>query len=35
MPADVERGRRAGFASYLTKPIDLEGLRIALGRIAS
>lgn len=35
MPADIERGRRAGFASYLTKPIDLDGLRIALGRIAS
>jgi signal transduction histidine kinase len=35
MPADVERGRAAGFSSYLTKPIDLEGLRLTLGRIAS
>ncbi len=35
MPTDVERGRAAGFASYVTKPIDLDGLRLTLGRIAS
>ena len=26
MPQDIERGRQAGFAAYLTKPIDIEQL---------
>ena len=30
MPADVERGRAAGFAHYLTKPIKLDELLDAL-----
>ena len=30
MPADVERGRAAGFVRYLTKPIKLDGLLEAL-----
>ena len=25
MPRDIERGRTAGFADYLTKPIDVAG----------
>jgi signal transduction histidine kinase/CheY-like chemotaxis protein len=30
MPADIERGRAAGFVRYLTKPIKLDGLLDAL-----
>jgi len=30
MPADVERGLRAGFLYYLTKPLDLEPLHAAV-----
>ncbi len=31
MPSDVERGREAGFFSYLTKPLDIGKLLQALG----
>jgi CheY-like chemotaxis protein len=27
MPKDVERGKAAGFAAYVTKPIDVAELR--------
>ncbi|HQC98477.1 MAG TPA: PAS domain-containing protein [Aquabacterium sp.] len=30
MPQDVARGRAAGFAEYLTKPLELRQLRLAL-----
>jgi CheY-like chemotaxis protein len=30
MPQDVARGRAAGFADYLTKPLDLPRLRAAI-----
>ena len=33
MPADIERGRAAGFDDYLTKPIDQHLLMAVLGRI--
>jgi CheY-like chemotaxis protein len=26
MPHDIQRGKRAGFAEYLTKPIDISTL---------
>ncbi|MCC7412373.1 MAG: PAS domain-containing protein [Gammaproteobacteria bacterium] len=32
MPADLERGRAAGFEDYLTKPISLRGLARVLDR---
>ena len=32
MPADIARGRAAGFDDYLTKPIDIGGLLAALDR---
>lgn len=32
MPHEVERGRGAGFAEYLTKPIEIAGLFAALDR---
>jgi PAS domain S-box-containing protein len=32
MPHDIERARAAGFADYLTKPLDLETLRASLKR---
>lgn len=33
MPADLERGRGAGFKEYLTKPIQVSELRKLIGRI--
>ena len=33
MPSDVERGRAAGFADYLTKPIELSRLLAAVDRL--
>ena len=33
MPADIERGRAAGFDDYLTKPIDQRVLVAALQRV--
>ena len=35
MPADLARGRAAGFAEYLTKPIDLRLLLAVLDRFAA
>ncbi len=32
MPHDIERGRAAGFADYLTKPLDFDTLRASLIR---
>jgi CheY-like chemotaxis protein len=32
MPADVERGLAAGFADYLTKPLDLGRLHAVLAQ---
>ena len=33
MPQDVARGRAAGFADYLTKPLDLQRLRAAMAAV--
>jgi DNA-binding response OmpR family regulator len=33
MPADIARGRAAGFDDYLTKPIDQRQLVAALNRV--
>jgi CheY-like chemotaxis protein len=33
MPADVQRGRQAGFDDYLTKPVDLGRLLATLQRL--
>ncbi|MCW5640053.1 MAG: response regulator, partial [Rubrivivax sp.] len=33
MPADVHRGLQAGFADYLTKPVELQRLIAALQRL--
>lgn len=33
MPADVRRGLQAGFADYLTKPVELQRLIAALQRL--
>jgi len=33
MPADVDRGRAAGFADYLTKPLDIGRLLATLDRL--
>ena len=30
LPASVERGRAAGFADYLTKPVEMEALHAVL-----
>jgi CheY-like chemotaxis protein len=35
MPHDVEKGRQAGFMSYLTKPIDINDLLAAVQEILS
>ena len=35
MPHDVEKGRQAGFMSYLTKPIDINELLKAVKEILS
>ncbi|MHA7816884.1 MAG: hybrid sensor histidine kinase/response regulator [Pseudohaliea sp.] len=35
MPRDVERGRKAGFADYLTKPLDLAELLARIDRWAA
>ena len=35
MPHDVEKGRQAGFMSYLTKPIDINELLEAVKQILS
>ncbi|MFM8770033.1 MAG: PAS domain S-box protein, partial [Rubrivivax sp.] len=32
LPESVERGRRAGFADYLTKPVEMGVLHAAIGR---
>lgn len=32
MPADIRRGREAGFRDYLTKPLDIPALAAALNR---
>lgn len=34
MPADLARGRAAGFADYLTKPLQLDSLLALLDRHA-
>lgn len=33
MPADLRRGREAGFAAYLTKPLDIPALARALSEV--
>ena len=33
LPADVEKGLSLGFAEYVTKPIDIDNLRMILRRI--
>ncbi len=33
MPADIEAARRAGFAEYLTKPVDLQHLHATVHRL--
>ena len=33
MPQDLEKGRAAGFADYLTKPIDIRRLEAAVDRV--
>ncbi len=33
MPADIRRGREAGFRSYLTKPLDIGALARALDKV--
>ncbi|HUX36870.1 MAG TPA: response regulator, partial [Rectinemataceae bacterium] len=33
MPHDLERGRTAGFADYLTKPLDVGGFLAVIDRI--
>lgn len=33
MPRDIERGKAAGFADYLTKPIDLSRLLTVVDRL--
>jgi len=33
MPADIRRGREAGFKDYLTKPLDIPALAAALNRV--
>ena len=35
MPHDLERGRAAGFADYLTKPLDVEAFLAVIDRILS
>ena len=35
MPHDVEKGRQAGFMSYLTKPIDINDLLVVVKQILS
>jgi DNA-binding response OmpR family regulator len=34
-PADIKRGREAGFDFHLTKPVDFHELRAVLGEIAT
>jgi CheY-like chemotaxis protein len=34
-PADIERGRTAGFDFHLAKPVDFHELRSVLGQIAA
>ena len=34
-PADIKRGREAGFDFHLTKPVDFHELRAVLGEIAA
>ena len=34
-PADIERGRKAGFDFHLAKPVDFHDLRSVLGQIAA
>jgi CheY-like chemotaxis protein len=34
MPHDIERGRAAGFAEYLTKPLDVARLLQVVDRLA-
>jgi len=33
MPKDIERGKAAGFAAYLTKPIDVLELMRTVARL--
>jgi len=33
LPASIERGRAAGFADYLTKPVEMEALHAVLKRL--